>query len=147
MVFSMIKLPFPKEHRKLLMGSIGGCLCMINNIGTTRFDVWLMKEECSWMKVHSFTFGLEGNCFKVFNPICILENGKIVMTNRSLQLVIYDTSKDSYKTLNGVATLDDFKRINTISDFNEMYKIHELKDVRFIEYVESLVSPPDMCFI
>ncbi|XP_076946910.1 putative F-box protein At1g50880 [Bidens hawaiensis] len=39
-----------------LLGSIGGCLCVVNKVDSTRFDVWLMKEEWSWMKAHSFTF-------------------------------------------------------------------------------------------
>ncbi|MFS7986843.1 putative F-box domain-containing protein [Helianthus anomalus] len=148
MVFSKVKLPYGIEYAsELLLGSIGGCLCVINKIGTTGFDVWLLKEECTWMKAHSFTFGLEGNCFKVFNPICILENGKILMTNSSIQLVLYDTSNDSYKTLNGMATLDDFKRINTISDFKKMYNIPGIKDMRSIGYVESLVKHVDTSFI
>ncbi|XP_076900835.1 F-box/kelch-repeat protein At3g23880-like [Bidens hawaiensis] len=153
MVFSNIELPLASKgalnacSSGLPFGTIGGCLCVISKIGTVRFDVWLMKEECSWMKAHSFTFGSEVNCFKVFNPMCILSNGKILMTNSSLQLAIYDTSKDSYKMINGLATLDDFKRINTMSDFKKMFNIYEFKHLRSIEYVESLVSPSDICFI
>ncbi|XP_076936755.1 uncharacterized protein LOC143604038, partial [Bidens hawaiensis] len=65
MVFSNIELPSESIGALedwlagLSFGSIGGCLCVINKIGTVRFDVWLMKEECSWTKAHSFTFGLE----------------------------------------------------------------------------------------
>ncbi|KAI3793567.1 hypothetical protein L1987_36186 [Smallanthus sonchifolius] len=59
MVFSKVKLPYELEPPGFLLGSLDGCLCMVNKTGVIRFDVWLMKEECSWMKAHSFTFGLE----------------------------------------------------------------------------------------
>jgi hypothetical protein len=148
MVFSKIKLPDVLPHTWLLLESTGGCLCMITRSDTTRFDMWLMKEECdenSWMKLHSFTFGLKDNCFTGFLPVCVLGNGKIVMTNSSIQLVIYDTSKDSYVTLNGLETLDHSKRMSRIFHFKNFYKTFYFKEVHSIEYVETLISPTDIC--
>ncbi|KAK1409750.1 hypothetical protein QVD17_36279 [Tagetes erecta] len=61
MEFSKIKLPRTVEMEVLLLGSVDGCLCLVNKIGDLNFDMWLMKEKCSWLKAHSFRFGgLEG---------------------------------------------------------------------------------------
>ncbi|KAF5770568.1 putative F-box domain-containing protein [Helianthus annuus] len=144
MGFLKIKLSHGLDPEMLLLGSIGGCLCTINK-STTGFDVWLMKQQCdenSWMKAHSFNFGLEGNRFY---PICVLGNGKILMTCSSIQFVIYDTSKDSYKTLNALETLDHIDRMIFVC--KGVYGTSQFKFVRSIEYVESWVSPSEMCFI
>ncbi|KAJ0657567.1 putative F-box domain-containing protein [Helianthus annuus] len=146
MGFSMIKLFHGVDPEMLLLGSIGGCLCTINK-STTGFDVWLMKQQCdenSWTKAHSFKFGLEGNRFY---PICVLGNGKILMTCSSIQFVIYDTSKDSYKTLNALETLDHIDRLSKIFNSRSVGGSSQFKVVRSIEYVESWVSPSEMCYI
>ncbi|XP_076957331.1 F-box/kelch-repeat protein At3g06240-like [Bidens hawaiensis] len=137
MVFSKIRLPDGLENILRLSGSIGGCLCVINSIKYTRFDVWLMKEQGNenlWMKAHLLTFYLDvgGRWSVVVNPICILGNGKFLMKDSSHEFVIYDTSKHSYKIL---------KSWNTRRDFMFM------ADIPSMEYVESLVSPSDLCFI
>lgn len=139
MVFSFINLPYQGNCRRPLLGSLNGCLCFITKIHrhSTIFDVWVMKEhgeEDSWFKAHSFTFGLDGNCLNEFHPICILGNGKILTSNASNQLVIYDTTNDSYKMLNGLAS-------------EEITWFERFERIRSIEYVESLISPSDICFI
>lgn len=79
MLFSKIKLPHVLDIREMILlkiydyggkilGSLNGSLCPIykNDNSTTRFDVWVMKKqgaENPWLKVCSFTFGLEGNRF------------------------------------------------------------------------------------
>ncbi|XP_076957349.1 uncharacterized protein LOC143632813 [Bidens hawaiensis] len=142
MVFSDIKPPdgfgFDKRIEVPVLGSIGGCLYVVNMVGSTGFEVWLMKEKCSWMKIHSFNFDLEKlNCSRAFIPICIMCNGKILtMIRCSTQLVIYDTSNDSYKTVNDLPYDDDV---------NMNYMIVGFSYARPIEYTESLVSPSDMC--
>ncbi|KAM0053730.1 putative F-box domain-containing protein [Helianthus debilis subsp. tardiflorus] len=143
MVFSNIKqpdeLPFMQAT---LLGSIGGCLCVTNKVDYNRFNVWLMKEEWSWMKAHSFAlipFPLETS---YLFPICILGNGQILFKSCSHQFVIYDTSNDSHKTLNGLPTV---KEIKTSSDFNITYMFYHFHDLCCIECVESLVSPSDLC--
>lgn len=145
MVFSKIKLPPGFFYVWASLSSINGCLSIINRIEARSFDVWVMKEQGvadSWLKTCSFTFGLDpNNSVNEFRPICILGNGKILITqfmNGSNQLVMYDKSNDSYETLNGLAGLDHLKLIHMIDDLINMYSI---------EYVESLVSPSDICFI
>ncbi|XP_076890988.1 F-box protein CPR1-like [Bidens hawaiensis] len=104
MVFSKIKLPDGLDHLIRLLGSIDGCLCVIYKINITTFDMWLMKDNCSWMKAHSFTFALDlgGDWLNTVQPICILGDGKVLLTNILGQLVIYDTLKHSHKTLNSL---------------------------------------------
>ncbi|KAJ0811079.1 putative F-box domain-containing protein [Helianthus annuus] len=145
MVFSNIKLPDEIAHvQATLLGSIGGCLCVTNKAkvgyNNRSFNLWLMKEEGSWMKAHSFTFSLETS---YFFPTCILGYGQILLQSSSNQFVIYDTSNESHKTINGLPTL---KGIETLSDFDITYMLYCFQDQCSIEYVESLVSPSDLCF-
>ncbi|KAK9061259.1 hypothetical protein SSX86_018440 [Deinandra increscens subsp. villosa] len=156
-VLSKISFPYGDERTNLaglILGSLDGCLCMVEvRYG---FRVWLLKEpsyvkkdpsDCPWKMAHYFAFGPKG---EVFHPICITGNGKILMTNSSLQLVIYDTSKrdgSSYKTLQGLATLDDLKRANMVLDFEYIHRHDHFKYIRSMEYVESLISPSNICSI
>ncbi|XP_076960137.1 F-box protein CPR1-like [Bidens hawaiensis] len=143
MVFSNIKLPDGLKYVEGgHLGSIGGCLCLINNVDRLRFDVWLMKE-CSWMKAHSFTLPFQIKHFSY--PVCILGNGKLIFKDTSFKYVICDIFKDSYTTLDDLPILGDVKGINMQSYFNMVNKIYHINDMRSIEYVESLVSPSDMC--
>ncbi|XP_076957329.1 F-box protein CPR1-like [Bidens hawaiensis] len=148
MVFSNIKLPDGLKYMEGdHLGSIGGCLCLINYVDHLRFDVWLMKE-CSWTKAHSFKLPFQIKHFSY--PVCILGNGKLIFKNTSFQYVICDIFKDSYTTLDDLPILGDVKGINLQSYSNMVNKIYHINDIRSIEYVESLVSPSDcsgMCFI
>ena len=122
------------------MSSLNGCLCLITKSDTITFDVWVMKKqgiENLWSKMFSFKFHLEGNPFVEFHPMHILGAGKILLTNGSNQLLIYDTLNDSYKMLDDLASLDDYEE-------REMpYYRHRIRPV---EYVESWVSPLDICY-
>ncbi|KAK9061200.1 hypothetical protein SSX86_018380 [Deinandra increscens subsp. villosa] len=140
MVFSRIKLPVQlSRHGEVpRLGSKDGCLCMITTLYCTIFDIWVMRKDQGsiWLKVHSFTLSLPDNIRKSFRPVCILGNGKILFTNQFMQLVMYDTSKDSYEMFSDFIgrkedLREDFKRSSSFSD------------IRSIEYVESLVSPFD----
>ncbi|XP_071738818.1 F-box protein CPR1-like [Rutidosis leptorrhynchoides] len=103
------------------------------------FELWVKKEDenNSWSKERSFTFGLDSNYFKKFHPVCILVDGRILLTDGYNQFVICDTTKDSYVTISHNLINPDFDiRLITLSDF---------KRIRSVEYVESLVSPSDLC--
>ncbi|PWA71577.1 F-box domain-containing protein [Artemisia annua] len=131
--FSLHKSDYTHEIR---LGSLNGYLCMLTKTDTITFSVRVMTEQGvqnSWLKTFSFTFGVEGN---EFHPMCILGNGKILLVNGSNQIVIYDTSKDSYKISNNLASLDDFEEESMIA---------YLRRVHPIEYTESLVSPSNFC--
>ncbi|XP_076943331.1 F-box/kelch-repeat protein At3g06240-like [Bidens hawaiensis] len=137
MVFSKIKLPVEVRDLFHVLGSIDGRLCVMKYVNITTFHLWFMKDDRSWMRTHSLTFNLDsGNEWRrMLYPICILDNGKILMANNLVQFAIYDTSTHSNKTLNG---LDDVKWRDNSFVF---------EDNRAREYVESLVSPSDMCGI
>ncbi|GKC21580.1 F-box domain containing protein [Tanacetum coccineum] len=149
MTISFITLPHGRDAKKfgvhksdysfLRLGALNGCLCMITKTDTITFVVWVMKEQGiqnSWLKTFSFTFGVEGTRFTEFHPMCILGNGKILLKNGSNQIVIYDTSKDSYKMSNNLASLVDFEEEN----------MHGyLRRVLPVEYMESLVLPSNFC--
>ncbi|KAK1409655.1 hypothetical protein QVD17_36184 [Tagetes erecta] len=71
MVFSKTKLPYElKEAWSLILGSIDGCLCMINKIDAIRFDLWVSKDqggiEISWLKARSFAIRLEASNLFIF---------------------------------------------------------------------------------
>ncbi|XP_071712376.1 F-box/kelch-repeat protein At3g06240-like [Rutidosis leptorrhynchoides] len=158
MVFSNINLPSGKDATKLyyscaddddqyvgvILGSLNGCLCMIDKKTDIGFELWMMKEEQGgvkinnpWSKARTFTFGLEYNYyFDNFHPMCILANGKILLTDGSNQFVIFDTSNDSFETV-----------LNTLTNHNDSIRlvvIIEFMRLRSVEYVESLLSPLDL---
>ncbi|KAK1409656.1 hypothetical protein QVD17_36185 [Tagetes erecta] len=125
MVFSKTKLPYElKEAWSLILGSIDGCLCIINKMDATRFDLWVNKDqggiEISWSKACSFTIRLEAH---PINPLYIMGNGKVLIIDVSNQLVIYDLYKDSYKRLVGLKS--------------SLYETYVYNDIRPMEY--------DMC--
>ncbi|KAD4384739.1 hypothetical protein E3N88_24907 [Mikania micrantha] len=133
MVISEICLPFQIGSELILnpLGTMDGYLCSLQPITNGGFDMWVMKEENQWSIIYSFQLaGLPLN--DVDLPYCairILERRRILMWNpHSGNLIIYDTSKASYKTLN----------ISIEGQY--------LDEVQALEYVETLVSPLDMCF-
>ncbi|KAJ0704851.1 putative F-box domain-containing protein [Helianthus annuus] len=134
MVFWKTKVPYELMHTWPLLGSIDGCLCMINSgIDVGRYDLWVSKDqggvEISWLKAHSFTIRLEPHLRNNSFLFYILGNGKILIANTSSTLlVMYDMFKDSYKTID-----------------LESCRGYGLHTILPIEYVESLVSPSDMC--
>lgn len=128
MVLSEVHLPFQRSYYSAKLGTINGCLCLIN-IDDYSFGLWAMNGQGvqnSWSNTCSRKLSLDVNPF--YGPICTLDNGKILMRNLNHQLIIYDTANDSYRVLNAVLSLDD------------MHIQHG------IEYVESLISPSDICF-
>ncbi|PWA77840.1 F-box domain-containing protein [Artemisia annua] len=118
------------------VGTIDGCLCMIDKCGDMGFNVWVMKRqgvENSWTKRWSFTLRVDSNYSTKLFPVCILDSGKILIMDRSHQLFIYCTSNDSSK------------KLNRREEVKGLYASCNKKDG--IECVESLVSPLDLCFV
>ncbi|KAI3793446.1 hypothetical protein L1987_36065 [Smallanthus sonchifolius] len=136
MVFSRIEHPDGLKYAVPLLGFVDGCLCVVNTIGATRFDLWVRKEQGVWLKARSFAIPLEACYFSDCCPVCILGNEKILLTTRTMGLFIYDTSNDTFKPLDGLTTGEYFKPTPSIFCF---------KDIRAIEYVESLVLPSHTC--
>ncbi|PWA84738.1 F-box domain-containing protein [Artemisia annua] len=157
MAFSHITLPHGYHSMEIIpitrritdcqgavLGSLDGRgLCLITKDDTITFNVWVMNKpgvENLWLKTFTFTLGIEGDRFYEFHPMCILDKGIILLRSKgSHQLVTYDMSKDTFRNLNGLASLDDFEDKDTMHC--DRIRIHP------IEYVESLVSPSDICVV
>lgn len=63
-----------------------------------------------------------------FKPTSILDDGRILMTNGQCGLLIYDKSEDTYKMW------------TVMNGFEDLASIH------CTEYVESLISPFNICY-
>nr|GEY28375.1 F-box domain-containing protein [Tanacetum cinerariifolium] len=114
------------------LGTLRGCLCTIKERDNSVFDVWVLEKQGVkklWSKICSFSLCLEGNYLNKYQPINILDDGRILMSNDSNQLIIFDTSKHSYKM---VINFETFQSLRTL---------------RGIEYTETLVSPSDLCCV
>ncbi|GJY43378.1 F-box domain containing protein [Tanacetum coccineum] len=114
------------------LGTLRGCLCTIKERDDSIFDVWVLEKQGIkklWSKICSFSIGLQGNYVNKYKAINILDDGRILMANDSNQLIIFDTSKHSYKMVSNVETFQS------------------LRTLRGIEYTESLVSPSDLCCV
>nr|GEV62443.1 hypothetical protein [Tanacetum cinerariifolium] len=128
MVFS--QMPLPCSYKSSSLGTQRGCLCMTTKSDSgTGFDVWSMKEqevENIWSK--TFTIRLDHFYVRKFKPTSILDDGRIFMTNGQCGLLIYDKSEDTYKT------------------WIVMNGFEDLASIRCAEYVESLISPFNICY-
>ncbi|GJY39220.1 F-box domain containing protein [Tanacetum coccineum] len=129
MVVSELHQPFQRPYNFIhttRLGLIDGCLCLLDkNLKKTEFDLWVVTEKSVWLKRCSFTLALDQlpSRGRSHNPICILNDGRILMWDPNFQLIIYDTSNGWYT------------QMNVLLDYKDLSTIHG------IEYVESLVSP------
>ncbi|MFS8032845.1 putative F-box domain, leucine-rich repeat domain superfamily, F-box-like domain superfamily [Helianthus anomalus] len=121
-----ICLPFKINRGWYLnpLATINRCLCSLNQITASKFNMWVMKEHDQWSKIYSFELPLNEI---PYHALRILDGRRILMVDPSKNLIIYDTLKKSYKT------------------FNISMKGVHLWGVHAFEYVESLISPLDMC--
>ncbi|PWA46502.1 F-box domain-containing protein [Artemisia annua] len=117
------------KYCEAILGKVHGCLCIIN-LGSDglMFNLWVMKEQGvgnSWSIAHSFRLQIVG----LFLPICILDNGKILFLDMSKnkKVIIYDTSNDSNKEF--------------------IFPAMPSMTVYGTEYVQTLVSPSNMCSV
>nr|GEY14845.1 F-box domain-containing protein [Tanacetum cinerariifolium] len=135
MVISEIHIPYELLHAKIdsRLGTLHGCLSMMTlthkNSHSNELYMWVMKTEeqgvkNSWSKSRSFTMDLE-NIYSV-KIINLMDDGRILMrrgdSDKKKELIIYGTSKDSYRVLCG--------RPSHIDDH-----------INAIEYEESLIFP------
>ncbi|XP_076947724.1 putative F-box protein At3g16210 [Bidens hawaiensis] len=123
---SKMNLPFDPH----LLGTLNGYLCALHRGSDTNaeFNMWVMKEQNQWSKIYSFKFPLNDTPKVPSYALRILDSGRILMMSLSWSLlIIYDPSEDSYNTLN--ISLKD----------------GDLGSTPALEFLESLVSPLDIC--
>ncbi|KAJ0919065.1 putative F-box associated interaction domain, F-box-like domain superfamily [Helianthus annuus] len=134
MVFSEIEIP---DRRSLIrLGTYKGRLCMLcSQVNVEGYELRVMNEHGfgkSWSTVLSFKSSLSmlisyASCV---GRMCILDDGKLLMWQPSeQQFVIYDMFKDSHMV------------VKLLTDFDQKGRLHSL------EYVESSVSPSDICSV
>ncbi|GJR18290.1 hypothetical protein Tco_0966817 [Tanacetum coccineum] len=83
----------------------------------------------SWSQIYSLNLLSRGNYLYGFEPVSILDEGKIVMLKDSNQVIIHDITKDSNKEVKALTTPYDISRR------------------QIIEYVETLVSPSNLLLL
>lgn len=131
MIVSEIQLPNRHCFTELHLGTLHGRLCMISdtsNLIESGYDIWVMNVENLWSKEFSFTLGFGVNYFHEFRVLNIVDDGRILMVDSLKRLIIFDASKCSY-------ILQETTSASAI----------DFVMVRGIEYVETLVSPSDIC--
>ncbi|XP_071702509.1 F-box/kelch-repeat protein At3g06240-like [Rutidosis leptorrhynchoides] len=132
MVLSEINLPSTTSKTTFgNLGTINGCLCWLKVTNSSIFKLWVMKEpssieSSSWVNTHSFTLDHK---WDFYHPLNIFDDGKILIVSVFKKLIVYDISKGSYETLNIALTSERFP----------------IQQMNCIQYVETLVSPSDVC--
>ncbi|PWA36667.1 F-box domain-containing protein [Artemisia annua] len=143
MIFSEIKFPpkhgLKKKKKKkitsnflfpsIILGTLDGCLCIVCS-NCSKLEVWVSKTHGfveSWEKRYTSTLVSRGNYLYKFEPFTILDDGKIVMLKIPNQVIILDILNDSDKEVNTVTTPS------------------EISGTQAFEYMETLVSPYDIC--
>nr|XP_043617336.1 uncharacterized protein LOC122589154 isoform X2 [Erigeron canadensis] len=137
MVFSEIQLPPNRLFSRFPLGKINGNLCMIcyerNSVGY--YEVWALNEEDggtkSWSFVNLSTSILRGRHHNDVSLMCFLDEGKLIQLRRNnRRLVIYNL-------------LNDTQKIYLYSV--DLTSLAQVRSPLAVEYVESLMSPSDLC--
>lgn len=127
MVFSKIPLPCSTKMADGL-DTLDGHLCVF--INAEEYGLWIMQEdgsEKSWSKVC-----MPGIDINEFHPLCILDDRKVVMLKQPNHLIIHDMLNDWSKKV-----YED--KTNTLKYPSNRWRTYAIK------YVESLISPSDLC--
>ncbi|PWA38902.1 F-box domain-containing protein [Artemisia annua] len=128
MEFSEIEFPTKRTFRSVTLGTLNGHLCMICS-NSSCCEVWQCNKHGtaeSWSKKYSSKLLSRGNYLYEFEPVSMLDEGKIVMIKGSNQVIIHDILKDPNKEVKALTTPYDISR------------------TQIIEYVETLVSPSNL---
>ncbi|XP_076902646.1 F-box/kelch-repeat protein At3g06240-like [Bidens hawaiensis] len=131
MVFSEIDCP---NKWMINLGTYNSRLCMMCENNMDKYELWVMKEHGirkSWSMacLLKLDFGLYSHFLDYERWSCILDDGKLLILKSSKQLIIYDMFEDSYK------------EVNTLMSFGLVGRLQA------VEYVESSLSPSDICSI
>ncbi|XP_075488578.1 F-box/kelch-repeat protein At3g06240-like [Primulina tabacum] len=77
---------------------LGGCLCMIDSMGSDEIDVWVMKEYGlvdSWTK-----FSIKSDRGRdVVKPLCYVGDGEVVFLTEEESFVVYDPKSGTFRDM------------------------------------------------
>ncbi|KAF9622034.1 hypothetical protein IFM89_029318 [Coptis chinensis] len=97
-------LDYKEDEFHIIVGVLGGCLCVVCGFSSLRVDVWLMKVygvKDSWTKMFSISH-LEvirsSVCGFFIRPLCYSKNDEIVLV-MDKALVLYDTNTKGVKII------------------------------------------------
>ncbi|KAJ9562338.1 hypothetical protein OSB04_007498 [Centaurea solstitialis] len=126
-------------YRRLsVLGMLQGCLCM-SSVWSNGFDVWV-REQSEWSKQYSFALPFYRYGCNNRLDVSILEDGRILVKDEVSNLIVICHLLERYYYI--------FKCASEIGVANIVY-YHKHGDYdrvgRPFEYVESLVSPSDIC--
>ncbi|XP_076912058.1 F-box/kelch-repeat protein At3g06240-like [Bidens hawaiensis] len=133
MVFSEIEIP--DDYWLYRLGTYNEQLCMVCSQLDDGYELRVMNEHehdfgKSWLVCwFGSLFTFEINHSFSFGALCILDDGKLLRGMSAKELVIHDMVKDSYK------------EVNSLTGFGHKGKLQS------VEYVESLISPSDICSV
>ncbi|XP_076935802.1 F-box protein CPR1-like [Bidens hawaiensis] len=101
--FHLVSLPECSNNYKAVhLALLGGCLCVVGNIGMYSVDVWVMGEygvKESWNKLVAWTLAGSARHYNAYvEPIIYLKNGREVLFKVNQQhFVIYDVEDKEAK--------------------------------------------------
>ncbi|KZV24388.1 F-box/kelch-repeat protein [Dorcoceras hygrometricum] len=100
-VFDEIPAPSSVDVERFVFHKLvvlGGCLCMVDSIGSDGIDVWIMKEyglADSWTK-----FSINGDSgVDVVKPLCYVGDGEVVFLTEEESLVVYDPISETFRDM------------------------------------------------
>ncbi|KAJ9563764.1 hypothetical protein OSB04_008924 [Centaurea solstitialis] len=121
-----------------VLGMLHGSLCMSNR-WSNGFDVWV-KGHSEWSKQYSFALPIYRDGCPNNLDVCILEEGRILVkdgdSNQIIMCHLFERYYDIYKCASEIQAI--FR--SEVSGRAQFYDVGKP-----FEYVESLVSPSDMC--
>ncbi|XP_022013974.1 F-box/kelch-repeat protein At3g06240-like [Helianthus annuus] len=126
MVFSEIEYP----DGCYCLGTYNARLCMLcPQVNMDGFELRVMNEHRSWSTICLFTSSFKSliSHEAALGGLCILDDGKLLMSKSSKEFIIYDMFEDSYEEVNALTSVVRAGRLHCV------------------EYVESLISPSDVC--
>ncbi|XP_071713416.1 F-box/kelch-repeat protein At3g06240-like [Rutidosis leptorrhynchoides] len=134
MVFSQIRFPPDCSFWYTIpLGTLRGRLCFVSFRKSDlcgrgpEYELWVRNKE-SWSKVRYLASLWRIRYVLKFDPICILDEGKLVMFKLPNKLIFYDLLKDSYE------------ETHEVNELKNLPPIELIWPGRSIEYVESSIS-------
>ncbi|XP_076948186.1 F-box/kelch-repeat protein At3g23880-like [Bidens hawaiensis] len=93
---------YDEVHKELALGSLREQLCVLCNYHGIRADLWVMKVygvKDSWTKLVSIPYLNVSWSDHFLMPLCISNDGKLLLQIRRNRLIVYDFKNNSYSEI------------------------------------------------